>query len=138
MEQTTYAQKSARKTKIETFTQIQQVILSTDQTVLESDNKIFTINLSSKISNKSLFDFLEVVFNHILLIELGDDELLFPKVNILTDTQTQFYDFRFGKMCYQNEIAILWTISLSPNIEAHIEMQQQKNNHLLHLENQKM
>jgi hypothetical protein len=89
----------------------QQVFLNTNGYILETDNNIFDFNSVSSIKVSFLFDFFHTVFDELLLLELGDKELIFPKVNVDFEDKKGLFNFRFCKMCYQNEIVILWTIT---------------------------
>ncbi len=117
---------------------IQQVMLSMDGFVLESEGTFFTLKISKSIKIASVFVFFEAFFEHILQIELGDDDFFLPRMKVAIDGKETYYDFRFSKMCYQNEIAILWTVSLSQNIEAHFQAQQLRNEQLMNLESRKV
>ena len=89
----------------------QQVFLHTKGYILETDNNLFDFNGLHTIKISLFVDFFEAVFDEILEIELGDTDLVFPKVNIDFNQKNGLFNFRFCKMCYQNEIVILWTIT---------------------------
>jgi hypothetical protein len=89
----------------------QQVFLNTNGYILETDNNVFDFSGVDSIKVSFLFDFFSAVFDELLLLELGDNELVFPKVNVDFEDKEGLFNFRFCKMCYQNEIVILWTIT---------------------------
>ncbi len=115
----------------------QQVFLHTNGSILETDNKLFDFNGMYSIKISLLFDFFKVVFDELLLMELGDKELEFPKVNVDFNQKSELYNFRFCKMCYQNEIVILWTITPHQQNQDIQEAQQWNQEQLLQAEQNK-
>jgi hypothetical protein len=104
----------------------QQVFLNTNGYILETDNNVFDFSGVDSIKVSFLFDFFNAVFDELLLLELGDNELIFPKVNVDFDDKKGLLNFRFCKMCYQNEIVILWTITPYQQDWAAEKMQQDR------------
>jgi hypothetical protein len=89
----------------------QQVFINTNGYILETDNNVFDFSGMNSIKVNFLFDFFSTVFDELLQIELGDNELILPKINVDFANKKGLFNFRFCKMCYQNEIVILWTIT---------------------------
>lgn len=100
----------------------QQIILSKDGIVLDIGNALF-FDIPIFEGNPLFPLFFESVFHALLDIELGDEEVFFPRIF----SENGYFDFRFCKMIYQNEIAIVWSISNSPNIENLFKLQQKAN-----------
>jgi hypothetical protein len=105
----------------------QQIIISTSGQILETDNTLFDFSALRGTKVMVAIDFLNVIFANILQIELGDDDLVFPKVNFEFQGKKGLFHFRFCKMCYQNEIAIVWTIT--PVLEETLYNQAQQVHH---------
>jgi hypothetical protein len=115
-----------RKTKATPFALAQQMLLSKEGILLDIGNGIL---FNAPIQHKNPFFplFFESIFAILLDIELGDDDIVFPRVH----GEGGCFDFRFCKMIYQNEIAIAWTISAVSDLEALLLQQQQRNNELI-------
>jgi hypothetical protein len=105
----------------------QQIIISASGQILETDNTLFNFSALGGTKITVAMDFLNVIFADILQIELGDDDLVFPKVNFEFQEKKGLFHFRFCKMCYQNEIAIVWTIT--PVVEDTLYNQAQQTHH---------
>jgi hypothetical protein len=105
----------------------QQIIISVSGQILEADNSIFDFSTLKDTKISQTIDFLNVVLAEIFKIELGDDDLCFPRVNFEFQGKKGLFDFRFCKMCYQNEIVILWTIT--PTIENLLDNEKQQKHH---------
>lgn len=106
----------------------QQILLSKDGIVLDIGNAEF-FNILTQEKNPLFPLFFESIYSSLLDIELGDDEIFFPRVY----SESGYFDFRFCKMIYQNEIAIAWSISTSEHIESLFKQQQLSNEQLLKL-----
>lgn len=104
----------------------QQILLSKDGIVLDIGNAAF-FNIPIYAKNPTFPLFFESIYSTLLDIELGDGEVFFPKIH----SEKGYFDFRFCKMVYQNEIAIAWTLSISPNINQLFQQQQRANELLL-------
>lgn len=101
----------------------QQLFLSLDGHVIESDNKLILLEKGLLITHNRLFQFLEGIFDIIQQLELGAQALVFPRVQ----SEGKWYDVSFEKMIFQNELVVLCNVIENIGIEAIQEAQQKYN-----------
>ena len=110
----------------------QQLLLSTNAHVLESDDTIFvtkTYRNSSILANNP---FLESIWDELQKLQLGDNDLTFTSVETVISAQKLRLYYSFSKVIFNNEIAILCSIIDSSNTyQVNYQTQQQQYNKIL-------
>ncbi len=110
----------------------QQLLLSTNAHVLESDDTIFVTKPFRDHSILSNNPFLESIWDELQKLELGDNDLTFTSVETVISAQKLSLYYSFSKVIFNNEIAILCSIIDSTNAyQVNYQIQQLQYNKIL-------
>lgn len=109
------------------FVSHQQILLDQNANIIESDDTLFPTRALYQRSIRTVSPFLKSIWNDVLQLKLGYEEIHFPCVETDFVAQKQWFIYSFSKIILNNEIAILWTIVDYSNMyHSDIQSQQSK------------
>jgi len=88
----------------------QELLLSTDGQIIESDDQLFEINGITDLSTLDCFPLVESMFPTFLDMNENDIPLLLPGVSSNCHLLSGFFDFTFSKITLNGQTLILWII----------------------------
>jgi len=111
------------------FRGVQNVVLSTDGNLIESDNTIIDLK---PLDGKCIYDEQPVTESAIEgMKETGKKELYIPRVEMKVNHKEYIFDFYFKLIGPENDRNILWVIQDLSNVYKYLAQVQQERNEAL-------
>ena len=117
-----------RQQKLAHFCQV--ILIGMDGDVVESCDSIFNTSSLAQYPIFEWFPFVESVFYSLEYLKIGDDNLLFSKVEKPASFLPGYYDFSFSKIEMKGKEYILWELFDYTTLYENFKKYQQKRNEL--------